>query len=123
MKISVWNQYWEHKEIVALSSGQVYEGLLKHYKQSSKTFKLDRENFPSGLSFHRGNVLFSIFLVGSELKFKHYVDVNIQETEEGKTQIIWNINLKLCGFQVGENALIEECKEVVKNISTTTPSH
>jgi len=54
---------------------------------------------------------------GSELWCKHYVDVDIQEIEEGKTQIIWKINLKLFGLQSGNNAIIGECKEVVKQIA------
>jgi len=117
MKISGWNQFWEHKETVSISPEQTYERLLNHYKQSSKSFVLDKENCSNGFRFHRGNALVSAFGLGSELWAKHYVDVDIQELEKGKTQIVWNINLKLLGLQAGKNAIIEECKEVVKQIA------
>lgn len=117
MKISAWNQYWEHKEIVSLSPEQAYEGLIKHYNKSSKSFITIKENFSRGFSFHRGNAIVSVLGLGSELWCKHFVDVDIQEIEEGKTQIIWNINLKIFGLQVGKNAIIEECKEIVKKIA------
>jgi hypothetical protein len=117
MRFSIWNQHWEHKEIVNLSPGQVYKGLLEHYMQSSKSLTLDSENFSQGFSFNRGNVILSVLAFGSELWCKHYVDIEIKEIEEGKTQIYWKINLKLCGLQAGKNAIIEECKKVVKKIS------
>ncbi|MDP6545642.1 MAG: hypothetical protein QGH60_16790 [Phycisphaerae bacterium] len=117
MGISLWNQYAEHKEIVSLSPEGAHEALLKHYKQSSKSFTLDKENFPRGFSFHRGNVLVSALGLGSELWCKHYVDVDIEELDKEKTQILWNINMKLFGLQAGQNAIVEECKEVVKQIA------
>ncbi len=106
MKASALNLFWEHKEIINLSPEQTYESLLDYYKQSSKSFTLDRENFPMGFSFHRGSVLFSACGFGSELWCRHYVDVNIQAIEEDDTQILWNITLKLLfGLQYGKNAI------------------
>jgi len=117
MKFSIWNQHWGHKEIINLSSEQAYNGLLEHYRQSSKSFTLDSEDFPRGFSFNRGNILLSVLCIGSELWCKHVVDIDIQEIEKSKTQIDWKINLKLCGLQAGKNAIIEECKKVVKKIA------
>lgn len=117
MKFSFWNQHWKHKEIINISPDQAYKGLLEHYMQSSKSFTLDKENFSQGFSFNRGNVLVSALCIGSELWCKHYVDIEIQKIEEGKTQIDWKINLKVCGLQAGKNAIIEECKKVVKKIA------
>ena len=117
MKISGWRQHWGHKEIVSLSPEQTYKVLLKHYRQSSKSFTLEKEDFPSGFSFHRGNVLFSALGLGSELWCKHNVDIEIDKTAEGQTQILWNIDLKLFGLQVGQNAITKECKEVVRQIA------
>ena len=91
MKISGWDQYWEHKEMISLLPEQTHEGLLKCYRKSSKSFTLDKEDFPRGFSFHRGSALVSAFGLGSELWCKHYVDIDIQEIAKGKTQIVWNI--------------------------------
>ena len=117
MKFSAWNQYWEHNEVVNLSPEQAYETLLKYYKQSSNSFILDKEIVAKSFNFQRGNILVSALGFGSELWAKHYVAVNIQEIEENKSQIVWKINLKIFGLQVGKNAIIEECKEVVNQIT------
>ncbi|CAB5159584.1 hypothetical protein D3OALGA1CA_4959 [Olavius algarvensis associated proteobacterium Delta 3] len=114
MKASSWNQFWEHKEVVSLSPDQTYEMLLGYYKKSSKSFRLITEYFPSGFRFQRGSYLFSVFGIGIELWCKHFVDVAIQEIDKGKTQIIWNINMKLFGLQAGANAIVEECKATSK---------
>ena len=116
MKLSAWNQYWEHKENVSFPAEKIYQELLKHYKQSSSSFALDKENFPQSFSFHRGNVLVSALGLGSELWFKHYIDVFFEETEEEGMQVLWKINLKLFGFQIGTNAIIKECKEAVTSV-------
>lgn len=116
MGLSFWNQYAKHREIVSLSPEGAYEALLEHYKQSSESFTLDKENFPRGFSFHRGKALVSALGCGNELGCKHYVDVDIEELDKDRTQILWNINLKLFGLQAGQNAIVEECKEVVRQI-------
>jgi hypothetical protein len=117
MKLSGWNQFWEHKEDINLSPEEVYRILFTHYKQSSKSFLLDRKNSPNAFSFQRGNAFFSALGVGSELWCKHFIDISISEIEKGTTQVLWKINLKLFGFQAGKNAIIEECKTVIKNIA------
>ncbi|MEA4949102.1 MAG: hypothetical protein VB068_05555 [Petrimonas sp.] len=114
MKMSFWNQYWVHKERVNQSPEQVYKRLLKYYRQSSKTFILGKENYPSGFSFQRGRVLLSIFAFGSERWLKHYVDIYITEIKPNETDIRWSIELKLCGLQAGKNAIIEECKRLAR---------
>ncbi|MCK5871824.1 MAG: hypothetical protein KAG26_03275 [Methylococcales bacterium] len=117
MKLSGWNQYWEHKENISLSPEVVYRKLCTYYKQSSKSFSLKSENSPSTFSFQRGNALFSVLGIGSELWCKHFIDISVIEIEEGVTQVEWKINLKLFGLQSGKNAIIEECKNVIKSIA------
>lgn len=117
MKISAWNQYWEHEEVIDASHKNTFNKLLDYYKQSSKSFILDNEDMTNNFSFHRGSTLCSALGLGSELWFKHYVNVNIEETGNGKTKIHWNINLKILGLQIGKNAIIEECKKIAKQIA------
>jgi hypothetical protein len=117
MRLSGWNQHWKHDEVVNLSPEQTYERLLRHYKQSSGSFVLDSENPPLAFSFRRGNVLVSALGLGSELWFRHHIEVNLQKLEGDKTQVLWDIDLKVFGLQAGSNAIIEECKRITKHIS------
>lgn len=114
MKVSAWNQYCNHIEIINLSPEKVYELLMNHYEKSSNSFKVFNERFPERFSFCRGNTLFSIFSIGSELWCKHLVEVDIKEVDDGKSQVCWKINLKLFGLQAGSNAIIKECQNVLK---------
>jgi len=116
MKISLWNQHLTHKEVLSLSKEETYKELLKYYKQSTKDLKLDYEDPPNKLKFHRGSSIISAFGVGSELWCKHYIEIEIIEIENNQTQIYWDINMKLFGAQAGKNAIIEECKRIVKEL-------
>ena len=117
LRLSGWNQHWKHDEVVALTPEETYERLLRHYRQSSGSSVLDSENRPKAFSFHRGNVLVSALGLGSELWCKHHVKVQLQRVEQDKTQVLWNIHLRLFGLQAGNNAIIEECKRIAKHIS------
>ncbi len=117
MKFSGWNQYWEHSETVSQPPEKIFSLLLEHYKQSSKSFNLDKEVFPNALSFHRGNALMSALGLGSELWCLHYVDVSIDDAGNGETNVSWRINLKLFGFQAGTNAIIQECKKIIASVA------
>ena len=117
MRISGWNQNSKHAEIVRQPPERAYVALLEHYNRSSKSFILDKDNFPNGFRFHRGSALFSVLGFGSEMWCKHYVDVDIEDVEEGKARILWNITLKVFGLQAGQNSIIEECKNVDKQIA------
>jgi len=112
MKLSFWNQKWTHEEVIELSSVKAYSGLLEYYKQSSKSFYLKDENEHTEFSFHRGNSLFSIIAIGSELLLKHYVKVKIEPIDNACSKISWDIDMKLFGLQAGKNAIIEECKKI-----------
>jgi len=117
MKLSLWNQHWEHEEVIGISPKDAYDGLVQYYRQSSKSFTLDKEAPPGQFSFQRGNVVVSALGLGSELWCKHHVDVDIRDAEDGKAHISWTINMKLFGLQAGKNAIVEECKRIVKQIA------
>ena len=117
MRGSLWNQYFEHREVVNLSPDKVYEKLLSYYKLSSENFVLENEEPPKRFSFSLGKLISSALGSSSELKLKHYVDVAIDEIEEGKTQIYWHITMKFFGLQIGKNHILEECKRMGQEIS------
>ena len=117
MKISFWNQHFEHKETIFLPRERIFAEVVEHYKLSSKGFNLEKENYPKSFIFNRGSILMSAFGLGSELWFKHHVIVSFEEIKDKETQITWKINLKVFGLQAGSNAIIKECKKIAKNFA------
>jgi hypothetical protein len=81
---------------------------------SSNSFILTRDDQPNSFAFTRGSAFMSAFGFGSELWFKHHIDVKIKQKSEKETLVTWRINMKLFGLQGGENAIIEECKQLLR---------
>jgi len=119
MKLSFWNQHYEYSGEIASSQEEAYKKLFDFYQKSSKSFVLSNENHYSSFRFRRGNILMSMIGVGSELWFRHEIEVAFIQKEEKVTKIEWKINLKVFGAQVGSNAIIEECKRILGGCPTS----
>lgn len=117
MKCSWWTQHRQHEAIVPVGRMKAYNTLLDHYRRSSRSFHLLREDGNSLIEFCRGYRAMSIAGIGSERLFKHRVVIRLVDMAEHQTSISWAICLNIFGFQVASNAIIEECKQLAHNLA------
>jgi hypothetical protein len=117
MRVSWWSQKWTHDEIIAASPEDAYSQLLQYYKRSARSFVLESEVPGECFSFWRGNKLMSLLGLGSERWFKHHIEVSVQGSNSGESEVSWNIDLKIFGLQAGTNAIIEECQQIARQVA------
>lgn len=117
MRWSLWTQKWEYQACVPISAFRAYAGALLFYQDSGYQFSLISDRFPETFCFERGSVFNSLFPFASELNLKHYVTVSFSQVGSDHTRIDWEIDLKLCGLQTGQNDIIEECKELLVELA------
>jgi len=115
MRFSLWTQEWKHSEEIAGNKEKIMANLMNYYKNSSKSVRL-LNNDENKFTFSRGCKIVSALALGSEKWCFHTVEVSINDID-GSVQVNWNIDLKLFGLQAGKNAILEECKELVKSES------
>ena len=118
MKLSFWNQHFRHTEIVNSSHENTYVDLIEYYKKINSNINIENTIPNQSFSFSRGSSIVSALGLGSEVSCKHFVKINIKSIDNDKSEISWEINLKLFGFQAGSNALIEECKDFARNANS-----
>lgn len=114
MRFSWWIQKWDHSEIVIGGRNKILENLLDYYQNSSRSFSLIHQD-DNCFTFSRGWKWFSVLSLGPETWLFHIIKVSIDNIKDDTVQLCWNIDLKLCGLQIGKNAIIEECKQLTKS--------
>ncbi len=112
MGFSFWSHKCQYEATLTLPQAKAYHALLEYYRNSSRSFHLLDHPGESSLEFTRGSLLMSITGMGSECKFKHRITVILNQASTDTTLVKWSIDMKNCGFQVGSNAIIEECKRL-----------
>lgn len=113
MKFSFWTQILNYSEIVSGNKDNIIEDLLEYYKKSSKSFALINKK-DSNFKFSRGSKWISALALGSEKWCYHTIEVTMRDINNS-AEVTWNIDLKIFGFQVRKNAIVEECKGLIKN--------
>ena len=116
MKFSFWTQKWNYRDTVKGNAGAILEDFIEYYRKSSKTFELINKN-NNIFKFSRGRKWVSACGLGSEKWCYHIMEIDLKGTD-GLIEISWDIDLKLFGFQVANNALINECKKLIKKKSS-----
>ena len=111
MKFSFWSQQWSHRDTIKGDVSEIIEEFMEYYRTSSSTFKLISKNNNS-FKFSRGRKCVSVCGLGSEKWCYHIIGIDFKEIN-GSIEIFWDIDLKLFGVQVANNALIKECKELI----------
>jgi hypothetical protein len=109
---SWWNKNLKHEETINKKSTEVFPKFVEYYKKKINNGSLNFDPNEMRINYHRGNVIFSAFGIGTELWTKHYVKIVFEKVSDETTNIIWNIEMKFFGLQMGKNAIIEECKKL-----------
>ena len=109
---SWWTHSLTHEEAVPGSRAECYERLLRHYERLGASILQSQR--PDSLTYARGSLFASCFGFGPETWCRHTVAVRLSHGEDG-VLIKWSVDLKLCGFSVGKNAIVEEFKNLVAN--------
>ena len=117
MRASWWSQRLDYHGTFALPAAEAHDRLLRYYESSSGSFKLDECDPPDSFSFQRGSTLFSVLGLGSELSAKHVVTLEFERVSDSACNVIWHIDVKLFGVQVGRNAIVAECETLAKELA------
>jgi hypothetical protein len=108
MQFSLWNQYFSHVHQSELGALEAMSKVRAYYEgKGAKLVKADESSF----CVEKGSLVMSILGMGPETWLKHFVVVSSSYLSDGKTEITFNINLKLFGLTAGKNFLLSETKE------------
>lgn len=110
---SWWTHSLTYGVTVPGSRDECYQRLLQHYHRLGMSI-LESQR-PGSLTYVRGSLLVSCFAIGPETWCRHTVTVRLSD-DDGGVQIKWSVDLKLCGFSVGKNAIVEEIKKLAANL-------
>ena len=113
MKFSFWNQYFSHVHESEHSPAVALEKLRDYYqRKGGKLIEISEGSF----CIEKGSIIMSIIGFGPETWLKHLITVSANAVSAEKTQISININLKIPGFTIGKNFLLDEAKAACSGI-------
>jgi hypothetical protein len=111
MNFSLWNHNFTHTVEVSMSAFDAIRTLQAYFRDLRHRVLTATPEL-GALHVERGNYLFSTFIPGPETWCRHTITVMATDTSNGKSTVKFSINLKLMGFSVGKNFLLEECKKL-----------
>lgn len=111
MSFSFWNHHFTHTAEVSMPAIDVIQYLQAHFGKRRHRFVNATPELGT-LQVGRGSLWCSLFVPGPETWCRHTIDVLANDTENGITLVKFNITLKLFGFSIGKNFLLEECRNL-----------
>lgn len=113
---SWWNKKLNYQKEINKSSNEVFNHLSKYYNKNINNKYLQCYSEEMQIMYRRGNIVASVFCIGSELWLKHFVTITLKEISKDLTKVDWEIDLKFLGLQLGKNAILEDCKKACNEL-------
>jgi hypothetical protein len=111
MKFAFWNHYFSFTTVASVSAAASIERLSSLYRSKGiQRVAIDSEK--NTIVVEKGSIWCSIFVIGPETWCRHIVTVKATDVPGAATELEFGINLKLVGWTLGKNSLIEECRAV-----------
>jgi hypothetical protein len=115
MTFSLWTHQFKHAAVVHASVPGAIRILADHFKgRNHRSLSVDADS--GVLRAERGSLWFSLLLPGPETWCRHAIDVTAANAGSGTVSIEFSITLNVCGFTVGKNAVLEECRDVEQRL-------
>lgn len=111
MSFSFWDHQFTHVVHVSTSVPEVIKQAESYFRARKHRLLIAKPEAGT-LRVKRGSLWFSLLLPGPETWCRHMIDVTATDIGSGKTCVAFFVNLKLGGFSLGKNFLLEECKKL-----------